>query len=254
LAFTVTARHAGNSGITAASTLVSSSSTPTADSLLLVGMAAENNGGNADAQVWQTPTGGGHTYTQVAESPDAGFDGAATPSQYMLSAAMYRANVGGSPSAHTITVDAWAAATGGWLDVRACDITGHNTGSPVVQSKAAGTTKTIGDANSGTVVLDAVPMSGNLLVVYFASGADSGGPVASPTAGAGKTFTALSSFTGTWVPAGLWYRVCDGAESATITCSDLGDQVGNYGAVAVEIAAESTGSTPWAYGYTVQVG
>jgi hypothetical protein len=237
VAFTVTARHSAGSGLTSSQTLASSSATETADSLLLVGMVAENDAHSTN-QGWQTPTGGSLTYTQVAESADAAWG--AADSTFSLSAAMYRAPISSSPSAHTITVDAFSGTQAAWYDVRACDITGHNAAAPAVQSKAnSADINPASSSASGTVTLDAVPTAGNLIVVYFGCGADADGAPASPTAGGGKTFTAVSTSATAFPVAGLWYRVADGTESATITCSDLGTTVGNYGAIAVEIAAAS---------------
>jgi hypothetical protein len=210
--------------------------------LLLVGMAAVNDNHTTN-QGWQSPTGGSLTYTQVGESTDAPF--AVTLTNFSLSAAMYRADVGGSPSAHTITVDAYSGTQVAFYDVRACDITGHGSSTPVQAAANGGTIGSGGsgsDSGSGTVTLGATPTAGNLIVVYFGCAADVAAAPASPTAGGGKTFTAVSTSTGPNSNGGMWYRVADGGESATITCADLGQSIGNYGAVAVEIAAPAADS------------
>jgi hypothetical protein len=233
LAFTVTARHSGNSGATGVQTQATNSVTPTADSLLLTAAAAENDG-HLTAKTWSM-SGGSLTYTQIAASADAQW--ASSPT-FEIAAIMYRAPIGGSPSAFAITVDAFSTTNTATYDVRSCDITGHNASTPVVQSKAASGQKAGSGANSeqGTVIFDTVPTAGNLIVVYFSAGADVASAPASPTAGVGKTFTAISTVSARDTNGGLWYRIADGTESATITCADLGDSVGNYGAVAVEIA------------------
>ena len=66
MAFTVTARHNANAGTTAAQTHTPSATTPTADSLLLLGFGGESAGSTVTPAI-QTPTGGGLTYTGMAQ-------------------------------------------------------------------------------------------------------------------------------------------------------------------------------------------
>ena len=94
MAFTVTARHNANAGTTAAQTHSPSATTPTADSLLLLGFGAESAGSTVTPAI-QTPTGGGLTYTLVAkagESPTINWD---SLPDYRIAGAMFRAPVGG---------------------------------------------------------------------------------------------------------------------------------------------------------------
>ena len=240
MAFTVTARHSGNSGTTSAQTLTTDSQTPTASSLLLVFFGAQNDS-HSQAQVFQTPTdsGAGLTYTSIVNITDIPWEGSAS---FALGQAAYRATVGSSPSAFTITVDEYAAANVGNYACVCADVTGYDTGTPIVQSKANGATvNPRSDTQAGTVTLDATPTAGNLIVVGFNSGLNTGGGFASPTAGGGKTFTQLFNQNATWAQGGLWYRVADGGESATITCSDVGDQVGVWTAIGVEIKSAGGG-------------
>ena len=241
--FVVTARHSGNLGTSSAQTLTTSSTTPTADSLLLAFYAAENDGHNV-ATTLGAPTGGGLSYSlvnKIGDSVTIPWDTAAT--DFRISSALYQATVGSSPTAHTVVFDAYSGTNLGFYAGACVDITGHNTSSPVVQSKTAGTTKPGGSAETGTVVLDSTPTAGNLLIVAFSAGADSGGGFASPTAGVGKTFTQSFNQSSAYAQVGIWWRICDGTESATITCSDLGQLVGNYTAHAVEIAPAGGGGS-----------
>jgi hypothetical protein len=96
-----------------------------------------------------------------------------------------------------------------------------------------------GDSESRTVVFDSPVTAGNLIAVYICVGQASAATPASPTAGSGKTFTTIHSNTVSFRSA---YRIADGAESQTITCSDLGTGVGNYVMVAFEIAAAAAGT------------
>ena len=238
MAFTVTARHSGNSNGTPAQTLTTDSTTPTADSLLIVASGAQNQN-NGTTQVIQTPVGGSLTYTKIVESASVAWNG---DGAYLMKGVAYSAPVGGSPGAHTVTVDHQAGVVEPLYSAVCCDITGHDAGDPIVQFDANAASVATGDAHAGTVVLDAAPAAGNLVVVAFFSGADTGGGFASPTMGSGKTFTQLFNQSVNLLQGGLWYREADGAEVATITCSDVGNSVGQWSAVAFEVAAAAGGT------------
>lgn len=236
MAFTVTARHTGSNGTTGSQTLTTDSQTPTASSLFLLAAGVEN-ASQTTLPAWQTPTGGGLAYTSIASIGDA------TPilwngfTDFLISSILWRAPVGGSPSAFTATVDGYTSTDLGYYRAVGFDITGHNPVSPIVQSKAAGAQKAGGNTETGTVTFDAAATAGNLIVVMFFAGSDSGGGYASPTAGGGKTFSTVINQDITFCSIGIFYRVADGGESTTITCSDLGQVTGNYTAIAVEVAS-----------------
>lgn len=236
MAFTVTARHSGNSTTTSAQTLTTSSATPTASSLFLTFFGAENDS-HSTAHAFQTPTGGGYTYSSVSATTSFDWE---TTSSFAVALAGYRADVGGSPAAHTVTVDAYSTTNAGFYAASCLDITGHASSTPVRTATGGAAVNPSGSSASGTVTLSAAPAANNLVVVGFIAGADSGGGFATPTAGASKTFTSILNQNTGFAQLSTWYRICDGTESATITCSDLGDTVGNYAAVAVEIAATAT--------------
>lgn len=243
MAFTVTARHSGNSGTSSAQTRATNSTTPTANSLFLVCWGSQNDA-VPTAPTFQTPTGGGLTYTQVRTAGDSTSYPWDSDDSFRTAAAVYRADVGASPSAFTVTVDSSSGSSTFYYGVVCLDITGHDSTSPIVGTPAiAGGSKSVGDTETGTVTLGATPTAGNLIVVVFASGADSGGGFAVPTAGAGKTFTAVTNQDASFLQTGVFYRVADGSESTTITCSDLGDSVGNYAAIAFEVQAAAGSQT-----------
>jgi hypothetical protein len=167
------------------------------------------------------------------------WDGSA---DFRIGGVVYSAPVGGSPGAHTITVDHYSGATTGFYSAVACDITGHDAGDPFVQVKANGADGGAGGAVSGSVTFDSPPTPGNLIVVMFFVGDDAGTGITAPTAGVGKTFTQLfNQASAQYVTGSLFHRTADGTESATITSDDLGGTVGNWVALAVEIAAEGSG-------------
>jgi hypothetical protein len=243
VAFTVTARHSGNSGTTSAQTRATNSTTPTANSLFLVAWSSEHDA-VATAPAFQTPTGGGLTYTQVRTAGDVTTYPWNGDDAFRVGSAVYRADVGGSPSAFVVTVDSFSTTSTAFYGVVCLDITGHDTSTPIVGTPGiAGGSKAAGNAETGTVTLGATPTAGNLIVVVFGAGADSGGGFVSPTAGVGKTFTTVTNQTNSFCQTGVFYRVADGTESTTITCSDLGQQVGNYSAIAIEIKAAAGGGS-----------
>lgn len=243
MAFTVTARQSGNSLTTSSQTKATGSATPTANSLFLVLWASEHDT-VATAPSFQTPTGGSLTYTQVAKAGDTTSYPWNGDDSFRVGGAVYRAPIGGSPSAFAVTVDSFSGTQVAWYAIVCLDITGHDTTTPIVGTPAfSGASKSGGNAETGTVVLGATPTAGNLIVVMFAAGADGGGGFASPTAGAGKTFTTVTNQTTANCQLGVFYRVADGTESTTITCSDLGQAVGNYTAIAFEVAAASGGGS-----------
>lgn len=239
MAITVTARHNATSGASAVQALASSSTTPTANSLLLAFGGVQSNS-HATAHTWQTPTGGGLTYTNIATS--ASFDWETSP-DFDTSCTMYRAPVGGSPGAHTVTVDAWSGTQTGTYGVLCCDTTGHNTTTPVLQSKIGGATINPNSSSaSGTIVFDNNLTVGSVIIVGLASGNDTAGAYTAPTIG-GQSMTQLFNQSGTLTHCGLWYRAITGAESnKTITCADFGQNIGNWAGVAVEIAAATSGT------------
>lgn len=232
MAFAVTARHTGNNGQVSAQTFASNSVTPTASSLLLVVSTAENDG-HATAQA-VTISGGSLTYSNVIKSSDFAWDGSST---FALSCSLQRATVGGSPSAFAVTADHYSGTNLGYYSVAAVDITGHDTTTPVVQTKANGATSS-GDTVSGTVTLDSTPTTTNLVVGVLAAGADGGGGFAAPTFG-GQSMTQHHNQNPAagYTQVGMWSRVITGGESSAVfSCSDMGGAVGNWAGCVVEIA------------------
>jgi len=245
MAFSVTSRHSGTSG-TSAQTLATNSTTPTASSLFLVGWASETDN-NATAPSQQTPTGGGYSYSLVDKAGDATAWEWNGTSGFRIAGGLYRADVSGSPSAHTVTVDSFSGTTVAFYSAVCLDITGHSSSTPVQTKINGANVAAASDTASGTITLNSTPTTSNLVIAVFGAGADGGGLPAVPTAGVGKTFTqvnAVGSLAACNV--GMYYRVWDGSESTTITCSDLGQQVGNWFGIAAEIPAAADGPPPTA--------
>lgn len=256
MAWVVTPRHVGSSGTTAVQTQTSSASTQSSSSFLLCGFVAEPSGTNPEPVIQGFTDSLGGTWTRRATAANGWTWGSS--GQYALALAVESKNIG-VPASMTITGDPYSGTQTAYCSMAAVDITGHSS-SPIVQTKTAGATvPSVNDIQSGSITLDSAPTAGNLLVVFFSSGADSGGGFAVPTAGSGKNFTASHNPTGGggYAQIGVFYRVADGTESATITCSDLGQAVGNYAIVAFELAPDggvppsvSAGQQPTASDFT----
>lgn len=242
MAFTVTSRHSANSDTGASvQTITTDSQTPTASSLLLFFSGVE--GDTAPSITVTDPTGGSLTYTLVdkaGESPDIPYAGDAG---FKAGAAMYRADIGSSPSAFAITSDLLTTTAVGWYAALSCDITGHSSSTPVQTKGGGATVNPMSSSASGTLTLTSTPATGNLVVVAIFSTADAGGAFTAPTVG-GQAMTPVAAQNNAgYTHAGLWYREWTGAESSNvITSTDLGDNVGSYVIVAVEIPATGGGA------------
>lgn len=242
MAFTVTKRQefTNPTDSAALSNFSTDSVTNTANALHLVFYGVIDSSAASPALV--TPTGtGAPTYTLVVkdgESDNWYYDSFGL---YACAAGCWKATIGSSPSALVLgPIDPWTGGNvgGGWLG--SCDITGHDTGSPIVQSAVLGSSLPASGDQSGTVVLGAAPSNGNCLLVFIYASSDTvdaSGIPSSPTAGSGKTMTG-NLHTG-HINSRFDYRICDGTESATITCPDLGNNPGNYVMVAVEVKLAS---------------
>lgn len=243
MAFTVTARQSAANAGSATASLTTSSATPTANSLFVTAYGCQIDNGAAELPVLTVPTGDALSFTLIDKHGDVTALEWGSGTGFCIGGRVDRAPVGGSPSAFTVTVDGASAPSNGYHSAVCLDITGHNTTTPIVQNARNGARiNPESSTASGTVTLSATPTAGNLIVVAFMCGADAAGAVTSPTAGAGKTFTTATALSPAFCTTAVFYRVADGAESTTITTSDLGTTVGNYVAIAFEVAAAPGGS------------
>jgi hypothetical protein len=226
---------AGASGGTTAKT--SASFTPTADSLLVSFSYAWSLSNSSLNATLDAISGSVLTFTELQSVEGADAPSMAEYVGYELYGSMSTAPVGGSPASMTLT-GAAISTNNSVKGLIAVDVTGLDA-SPVVQSAKNFATVGPGETEVGTVTLGAAPTAGTVLIVAFASTQDTapGQAFTAPTAGSGKTFTEVYNASPVHAHTGLWYRACDGTESATITCSDLGQDVQSYVAFAVELTA-----------------
>ena len=242
MAFVVTARDLEGTGTFNAATETLGPFTPSNNSLLVVGAFGTVDDSIGQYALPATPVSGGPTFTtqEFYDNFDAPIWGSPS-SDYRLNSGLFRAAIV-TGSSTTLTVDL-STSTNLWYQTLAVDITGHDVASPIVQSAKNSTADNNGsDSVSLAVTLGATPATGNLVVVAFGAGADSGGGFADPTIG-GQAMTQVYDSANANCQAGLWYRVITGTESnAVITCTDLGQAVGNGAGFAIEVAAAAGGS------------
>lgn len=233
MAWTVTDRHFLNSNAGGGTSENTTSVTPTGNSLLLVPWVVANNGGSNNPVI-STPTGGSLTYNLIVKDGENDNWTYGATGVFNIGGAIHYAIVGASPSSFAITVDGMGGADIGLHSALCVDLLGYNLMNPIRQSAIAGANvNPLNDAISASCTFASTPAAGNLVFALIVAGGTSSEP-ALPTVGSGKTMTEVQS-AATGVVAG--YRVCDGTESATVTCSDCGTQVGSYVIEAVEIRA-----------------
>ena len=220
--FALTSRASG-SGPSSAQTTTSSSFTPSANSTL-VAFANGIRGNHLTPINWSITDSAGLTWTKQAETTDA--DGG----QFGGTTAVWTAEVGASPSSMTVTFDPFAGGTQlGYVGFEIFDIVGPS--GPVSLAQSPGTNQAGGYSGSNTgslaVSLPSSPTDGNLVIGLFGAQNDTAGAFAAITG-----FTELASTTAIVAHCGVWYR--DDTTSTTITQSDLGQNVWNAGAIALE--------------------
>lgn len=222
--FTVTQRISSSQGTTSAGSYTSASFTPTADSRLFVFAATETDA-QVNARDWTISNTGSLSFTKYDESPNVSF---ADQAIYTHNVVVWYADVGGSPSSMTVTVDPGLGNY--WSAMVVFDVTGYDTGTPFAQSSVdnGASVNPASDSASGTLTLGASPTSGNLVVAMFGAAADGGGGFATPTG-----YTLIGSQSTNWVQTGAWYKT--DTTTAAVTCSDLGQQVGAWGGIILEM-------------------
>mgnify|MGYP000981076988 CR=1 FL=1 len=228
MAFAINSRSSVNSGTAGAANYATAAFTPAANSRLFVFAVAEQVFGPA-TRSWTISDTLGSTWTKLNESVLSNWS---TNLNFDLNVVAWYTDIGASPSSMTVTVDASAANE--YYGVIAFDVTGHNPGTPFAQSSVANgaSVNPASDSASGTLTLGGAPTNGNLVVAMFGSGADSGGGFATPTG-----YTALVSQSQAYAQAAVFYHTS--TTTAAVTCSDLGQQVGNWGGIIFEMALAS---------------
>jgi hypothetical protein len=228
MAFSVTSRISENDGESSGTSHVTASFTPTASSRLFVFAGAERDNSTA-ARSWSiTDSLGGTGWTLLDTSTLVDW---VTSDTYAGNCVAWYKDIGGSPSAMTVTVDG-EASDSAFYSVIVFDVTGYDTGAAFPQASVdnGASVDPVSDSASGTLTLGSSPTNGNLVVGMFWSSADDGGGFATPSG-----YSVLSNQSGTsqFQQAGVFYRT--DTTTAAIACTDLGQQVGNWGGIAFEM-------------------
>lgn len=231
MAFTVTQRITSNSGTTAQASRTTASFTPAASSRLFL-FAAGQRDGHSSARSWSISDSISSSWTLVDESTLRIWE--ATPN-YETNVICWYTDIGGSPAARTITVD--ASAGNEFYAIIAFDVTGYDTGTPFAQNSVdnGAAVSPASSSQSGTLTLGSAPTSGNLVVAMFGAGADGGGGFATPTG-----YTALTNQNQAYCQAAVFYHVT--TTTAAVTSSDLGQTVGNWGGIIFEMTLAGSGA------------
>lgn len=235
MAFAVTQRSSVNSGTTSVGSQATASFTPAANSRLFVFACAQRDN-HSTARSWTISDTLSSTWTKLDESTLVDWE---TLAIYGINVVAWYTDIGASPSARTVTVDA----SGGneFYGVVAFDVTGYDTGAPFPQVSVdnGAAVNPASSSASGTLTLGSAPTNGNLVVAMFGAGADAGGGFATPSG-----YTALTNQNQAYCQAAVFYRT--DTTTAAVTCSDLGQTVGNWGGIVFEmkLAGAATKAPP----------
>lgn len=225
MAFVITSRSSVSSGLTGVGSQTTDSFTPAANSRLFVFAIAERVG-HTTTRNWAISDTLSSTWTKLDESTLAAWQ---TDIAYAVNTVCWYMDIGTSPAARTVTVDADAGNC--TYAVVAFDVTGYDTGAPFPQSSVnnGAAVNPYSSSASGTLTLGSAPTNGNLVVAMFGAGADDGGGFAVPT-----DYTALTNQNQGWTQVAVFYRT--DTTTAAVTCSDLGTTIGNWGGIIFEMA------------------
>lgn len=236
MTWTITLLINENTGVSSAGNRTSASFTPPANSLL-VAFAVGGRDNQTVARNWQINDSLSGAWTNIAESALTNWGpNVAYNARYALNVRAWRQAIGSSPAARTVTVDASTNSEFYALIIYA--ITGHDVASPLAQAAVANAVQAAVEGDSAlslTLTLGSAPTSGNMVLAMFGAGADGGGGFAVPTG-----YTALANQNLNYCPGAVFYHTS--TTTAAVTCSDLGQTVGNAGGIILEIAAAAGGT------------
>jgi hypothetical protein len=205
--------------------LTSGSFTPTANSECYVWAMAGNANFN-DTKGWGISNTGGLSFSIVENPPDRASFGGLT--EYAAQAILWVADVGGSPSSMTVTIDAFTGALAGRYSLAVFCVSSDAT-LALVQSKSASEAENSGNSESIAVTMDSPITNGNTAVVCIAAYADEAGGSTIPTG----FDNVLVNQTGA-TSAQLAVAYDDDITDTTITCTDLGQVVGSSAIAVLE--------------------
>jgi hypothetical protein len=219
---------AATSGSSPVQTLTSGSFTPTANSKLYV-WAAAGNWNHSNTKVWGITNTGGLSFSVVENPPDRSFNGVDLSSAQAI---LWVADVGGSPSSMTVTIDADTGSTLQFLYSLAAFCVSSDSTLNVVQTKSASEVEGEGSSESIAVTMDTAIMNGNTVVVCLLAATDSATAITIPT-GFGNVLVNQTTTDPAEHVAVAWDTDISGS---TITCTDLGELVGASAIAVIEFS------------------
>jgi hypothetical protein len=211
---TITAGTNGSTGTSAGSSTSAASFTPVANAKIYGFIVAENDNVNSTARSWSV-TGGGFTWNKIAEPVVRSWAG---DPNYGTNCALFEISgtTGGSPSAFAAAIDpgtntyymSWS-----FFSVSGGTITHVQSVTSISEQETAGSSETL------TLTLGGAATSGSLCVACFAAADDTTSSFATPS-----TWTALVNQSQTSTKVAVFYKTTH--TSATVQCTDMGQQVG----------------------------
>jgi len=226
MAFSLTSRADTGNGISSTQTHTTASFTPTANSRLFIFASAERDA-HVTAQNWAISDSLSSSWTLLDTSTIYSWNG---DSNYALNVVCWYTDIGGSPSSMTVTVDPFSGTTEtAFIHVAGFDVTGYDTGTPFAQASVDdGASLGGGNSETDSITLGSSPTSGNLVVAMAGIGCDSVGATSTPTG-----YTALINPNDRYSHASVDYHTS--TATASVTFSDFGQQVGNWGGIIFEM-------------------
>lgn len=220
-------------------TIASASFTPTANSRLFVWCCAQADG-NTVASSWAVTDSIDGATGWTIDTTTSAYNWV-NLNMYTVQGILAWKDIGGSPSAMTVTLDRWSGGTElGSYSLIVFDAAEHNIGSPFAQARVANGAAvdaggaTPSDTASGTLTLGGAPTSGNAVVAMFAAGGDVAAVCSTPAG-----YSSLASQSDAPTHGAAFYHL--DTTTAAVTSSDLGEDVGNWCGIIMEIAADAGG-------------
>lgn len=246
MAISVVLKNSTPCGAAINATFTSGSFTPDDNSRVFVFCCCERNS-HTTAFTWSiTDSVDGATgWTTDTQTSAYNFAGSAS---FATASCLFYKDFGTGAAARTVTVDAFSTADTGYYSLVVINVTGHNAGSPFAQARASNgaDTGTVGDSYSGTLTLGSNPVSGNAVIAFFGVGGDASGGATTPSA-----YTNLADQSDQYTHINASYHLATTNPAAQST--DLGQSVGNWAGIIMEIAASGGGGGTPMMGKTVYI-
>lgn len=229
MAWIVNHLASNNNGETSSGSLAVSSVPVTATRRLFAFATAQNDT-HQNTRAWSIGDTLALTWTKYAESTMYGWGNAVTPNNYALNCVVWYADV---PANGTTTITVDPGAGNYFIGADIFEVKGFDVASPFTQSPVTAGARVNPPSNSasGSVTFGTAPTSGNLVLALFGVGGDNAGACAIPSG-----FTTINNQSDSFAHASTFYSIT--TNTITVTSTDLGQTVGNWGGIIVEMSPE----------------